>query len=276
MFGFFKRRRPNLLDATIQAMYGPKPPPKSADVACSIAVAHEDLLKRKVPLSSVRQHATDLHKGPMPYSTHDLAVSTALAFSKDPEWVDALDSCQVPARTLVLNWLQNGKINGLLAEAFEKTLYERYHQQRRAAQRPGELPDFAGLISQLMMLQVASKYENPRQLLPDLESRPLALGYVFGFHDACLRMTGKKEVGEVPTEIAQVYMTIFGQREGFVLFQKAIKMQEDREFYIGRLSGGEDYAKFIMEKVPPLGLQRILILGFDEQAVKRGLNLKPK
>jgi hypothetical protein len=115
-----------MMDALIRAMYGANPPPKSAELERSIIIADEALLFGRVPLSEVRQRATELFKGPFPNSTHDLAVSTALAFFKAPEFMKALSEYQILARLRVLEWAKDGKVVGPLAESFEHVLYRIY------------------------------------------------------------------------------------------------------------------------------------------------------
>jgi hypothetical protein len=129
MFGLFKKRSPTVMDGLIRTIYGANPPPKSADLERSITIAHEDLLFERVPLSEVKQRATELFKGPIPYSTHDLAVSAALAFFKSPEYVPALRECQIPARMRVTNWAVDGKVVKLLAASFDEVLYRPYKPQ---------------------------------------------------------------------------------------------------------------------------------------------------
>ena len=51
----------------------------------------------------------------------------------------------------------------------------------------------------------------------------------------------------------------------------SVDWQSDPDFQIGRLSGDAEYAEFTDKGTPPLGLQRILLLGFDAAAVVRGL-----
>lgn len=126
MFGLFKKRPPTVMDGLIRALYGANPPPKSAELERSIIIAHEALLFGRVPLSEVRQRATDLFKGPIPYSTHDLAVSTALGFFKAPEFVKVLSECQIPARLRVVDWAKDGTVVSPLAQSFEAVLYRVY------------------------------------------------------------------------------------------------------------------------------------------------------
>jgi hypothetical protein len=139
MFGLFKKKSPSVMDGLIHTVYGANSPPKSADLERSITIAHEDLLFERVPLSEVKRHATELFKGPMPYSTYDLAVSTALAFFHDriksPEYVPALQECYIPARLRVLNWAKEGKVGKLLAESFVVVLDRIYKP------RPSKAPE---------------------------------------------------------------------------------------------------------------------------------------
>ncbi len=126
MFGLFKRKPPTVMDGLIRAIYGANPPPRSAELERSITIAHEALLFGRVPLSEVRQRATELFKGPIPYSTHDLAVSTALAFFKAPEFMKVLSEYQILARLRVVDWAKDGAIITPLAQSFEAVLYRVY------------------------------------------------------------------------------------------------------------------------------------------------------
>lgn len=117
---------PTAMDAVIRAVYGDHPPAKSADLERAITIAHEDLLSEQIAMSEVEQTARALFASPIPYSTHDLAVSTALAFFKNPEFKARLWDCQMPARLRVLNWLKAGKVVGPLAKSFETVLYRVY------------------------------------------------------------------------------------------------------------------------------------------------------
>jgi hypothetical protein len=130
MFGLFKKKKPpTMMDAMIRLVYGPNPPPKSADLERSIAIAYRDLLCERVPLAQVKQRAGELPKGPIPHSTHDLAVSTALGFFRDPEYMPALRECQIVARLRVADWAKDGSVPLLLAQTFEEVLYRRYKPQ---------------------------------------------------------------------------------------------------------------------------------------------------
>lgn len=123
MFGLFKKKQPTAMNALIRAVYGDHPPKKSADCERAITISHEDILSEMVPLSDVRNVASGLFAGPMPYSTHDLAVATALSFYKKPEYFDALQTVQLGARLRVLNWMKDGKVAPGVTKIFEDTLY---------------------------------------------------------------------------------------------------------------------------------------------------------
>jgi hypothetical protein len=108
--------------------------------------------------------------------------------------------------------------------------------------------------------------------LPELQNNKLAAGYVFGFHDNCLQFFGLLD-RDHPNDGLQVigasYRYIFNDTSDR-LFSMSLKLQDDRDFIVGQLSGGDDYAGFQHKKIPPLGLQRIVLLGFDTAAVLRG------
>jgi hypothetical protein len=103
----------------------------------SVTIAHEDLLFECIALPEVKRLAGELFQGPIPYSTHDLAVSTALAFFKAPEFIPVLTECQIPARLRVVNWAKDGKVVGPLAQSFEAVLYRVY--------KPGQAPPSSSL-----------------------------------------------------------------------------------------------------------------------------------
>lgn len=128
MFNIFRRkRRPdNALDALIFAMYGNPPPPKRANVDLAASLAGDDLLARTIAAESVQEQARVLNSGPVPYSTQDLALSVALHFFKQPQFIPHLSRAQIGARLKSLQWLQQGLVAPLLVKAFEDELYSTY------------------------------------------------------------------------------------------------------------------------------------------------------
>jgi len=126
MFGFLRpKQTENAMDVLIKTIYGDPPPAKRANVSEAIELAGM-LLMNQVPNETTSRLAQELYQGSMPYSTHDLALSVALHFFKDPEYVDQLRSAQLMARLLMLEWFQEGKVALLLMKSFEDTLYKMY------------------------------------------------------------------------------------------------------------------------------------------------------
>ena len=102
MFGFSKKKKAqNALDEFIFAVYGNPPPAKRADLEQAITLANE-LLMGVVPQQEVRTHAVAIEDGSIPYSTHDLALSVALNFFKQPEYIPQLFTAQLLARMKAL------------------------------------------------------------------------------------------------------------------------------------------------------------------------------
>jgi hypothetical protein len=127
MFGFSKKMRPKTaLDEFIFAVYGNPPPSKRADVSEAVRLASEELLMGNVEDSTVRQHANELASGPIPYSTHDLALSVSMNFFKRPEYMERLKTAQLFARMKMLEWLQSGLVAPVLVKSFEEVLYRLY------------------------------------------------------------------------------------------------------------------------------------------------------
>ncbi len=127
MFGFFKKKKPaNALDELIASVYGNSPPRKRADLNEAITIASEELLVGVVEGKEVRRIAEGLNSGPIPYSTHDLALSVAVNFFKKPEYVPRLMEAQIAARLKAVQWLQQGLVAPVLVMSFEDVLYKLY------------------------------------------------------------------------------------------------------------------------------------------------------
>ncbi|MCB1560874.1 MAG: hypothetical protein KDI75_07245 [Xanthomonadales bacterium] len=127
MFGFFGRRKKpkNALDELIFAIYGNPPPGKRADVRQATDLANE-LLMGTIEAEDISRQAAGLNSGPIPYSTHDLGLSVALVFFKQPENRHKLFDSQLHARMTALEWLKEGLVAPMLVESFEATLYKLY------------------------------------------------------------------------------------------------------------------------------------------------------
>lgn len=131
MFEWFRKRKSKTLLGQIgQAMYGDSPPTEPPDLEEAIRLAHTELLHSLIGESEVRSIATELRNGPMPYTTHSLAVSAALNFFRRPDRVSVLQDAQLMARMTALKWAQKKLIPPVLLATFEESLYTRY--------RPGQ------------------------------------------------------------------------------------------------------------------------------------------
>lgn len=123
---FGGRKKPETaMDGLIRAVYGDPPPPKRARLSEAVDLAKE-LLMDEVSEREIATIAAQLNSGPMPYSTHDLALSVALNFFKNPAYIPKLGSAQLMARMAMLEWLQDGKVAPMLVQSFEDTLYKLY------------------------------------------------------------------------------------------------------------------------------------------------------
>jgi hypothetical protein len=123
------KKQPTMMDAFIKLAYGNSPSKKTAKLQDAIELSYAQLLGRIVDIAEVRSIATQLYNGPIPYSTHDLAVATALNLFRsgsDGPRRERFVQIQIFARMVVLDWMREKKVVPLLAESFEDTLYERY------------------------------------------------------------------------------------------------------------------------------------------------------
>jgi hypothetical protein len=127
MFGFLKKKKAvTALDQFIFAIYGNPPPPKRTNLERAITLASEELLMGAVDEQEVRGIAEELNAGPIPYSTHDLAMSVALNFFKRPEYMPRLQTAQMFARLKMLEWLEDKLVVPMLVKSFEDVLYKLY------------------------------------------------------------------------------------------------------------------------------------------------------
>ncbi len=120
-----KKKQESAMDVLIRTIYGNPAPAKRAKLAEAVELANE-LLKGIVSEREVMALAAQLNSGPIPYSTHDLALSVALNFFKDPGRIQSLRDAQLMARMTMIEWLQADKVAPLLVQSFESTLYKLY------------------------------------------------------------------------------------------------------------------------------------------------------
>ncbi len=125
MFGFGRKKQETAMDGFIKMMYGDPPPPKRANLTEAIGLAR-NLLTGIVDEKDLRLIGVQLHEGPIPYSTHDLALSIALNFFKNPEYIQRLKTAQLTTRMTMQDWLDKKKVIPMLVESFEASLDKAY------------------------------------------------------------------------------------------------------------------------------------------------------
>ena len=124
----WKRDKPTMMDGVIKLAYGNSPPRKTANLEVAVELSYEALLVRIVDIAEVQKIATQLYNGKMPYSTHDLAAATALNVFRNADRArrEQLGQIQIFSRLAVIDWVKEKKVNPLLAQAFEDTLYKMF------------------------------------------------------------------------------------------------------------------------------------------------------
>jgi hypothetical protein len=128
VFGFFRKKesQKTVMDGFIKMAYGSQQ--KTAILEDAIELSSETLLGSVVNVAEVRGIATQLYNGPLPYSTHDLAVATALNVFRSANTArrEELGHIQIFSRMALLEWVKEQKVMPLLAKAFEDTLYKMF------------------------------------------------------------------------------------------------------------------------------------------------------
>ena len=177
MFGIFKKKQPTAMDGVIRAIYGDHPPAKSADLERAVTIAHEDLLCEVVPVTEVQRLASGLFAGPMPYSTHDLSVATAMSFFKDPALIEHLKGeIQIGARLRVLNWMKAGKVAPGVLKIFEDTLYRVYKPSAEAADKPEEAEESNPILKGIKFTEAALQWSTTWGVINDVKAACKAAG----------------------------------------------------------------------------------------------------
>jgi len=125
MFGFGKKKQETAMDGFIKLLYGDLPPPKRANLSEAVGLAR-NLLTGIVEEKDLKVIGSQLNNGPIPYSTHDLALSIALNFFKNPEYTAKLKTAQLTTRMTMQDWLDQKKVVPMLVESFESSLDKAY------------------------------------------------------------------------------------------------------------------------------------------------------
>jgi hypothetical protein len=128
IFGLFRTRTTSVLDQYIKIVYGDNPLRTPPDVVKAVQLAGDTLLRGTTDSERLMALAKELAAGPMPYSTHSLAVSVALNIFKVTPVSARKDLflAQLSARMTVLDWANEGKVPTMLLATFEHTLYKLY------------------------------------------------------------------------------------------------------------------------------------------------------
>lgn len=103
--------------------------PASLDTAISLT---EELLMYEFSESDIRHHAEALIEGPIPFTTEELALCTALHFFRQSEYHDRLYNAQLFARMTMMSWQEAGLVSRLIGECFENTVYLRFKAPKAA------------------------------------------------------------------------------------------------------------------------------------------------
>jgi hypothetical protein len=114
-------------DSLIHALYGDNPPPRSAILSDSIQIAHDDLLLSVIPLKEITEVAKTQFESGIPYSTYDLAFSTALYFFREHPAKQDLFTAQLASIGILGDAVVDGRLNPALAESFQNYTYTAYH-----------------------------------------------------------------------------------------------------------------------------------------------------
>lgn len=129
MFGIFsKKRKPkNALEQLIFALYGNPPPPRGrANLSEAVDQAYSELLIELISYDEVEEQAKEHFESEIPFTTHDLALSTALSFFKEARNTSKLAQAQLFARMTILGWLNEGLVHPEFVKSFEDDLYTLY------------------------------------------------------------------------------------------------------------------------------------------------------
>lgn len=103
--------------------------PASFDEAIALA---GELLMFEFSDAEITHHARALADGPIPFSTEELALCTALHFFRQAENHDKLYNAQLFARMTMMSWQEQGQVSQLIAQCFENTIYTRFRPDEAA------------------------------------------------------------------------------------------------------------------------------------------------
>jgi hypothetical protein len=134
--------------------------------------------------------------------------------------------------------------------------------KKRQDKDPTEL--FFSVANQLVGLQLVPRYDQPKNAFGAFMKSHPAAGYLFGLHDALLQHLdlGDETNPEAGLDLMKAsYRNIFGDQAGTALLSMSLNFINEPKFHAGRMTGGIDIVEYFRDKTPPLGLNRIIVLG---------------
>jgi hypothetical protein len=130
MFGILEKKTPgNVSEEDAFALYSNPGQPEKANLEEAITIAGEELLMGRVERQEIQRQAQTLYATPVSYSTHDLALSIAMNFYRQPGNIPYLDDFKIIALLKVIHWYQKGLVMQVLLENFEKILCVLYEPE---------------------------------------------------------------------------------------------------------------------------------------------------
>jgi hypothetical protein len=130
MFGILEKKTPgNVSEEDAFALYSNPGQPEKANLEEAITIAGEELLMGRVERQEIQRQAQTLYATPVSYSTHDLALSIAMNFYRQPGNIPYLDDFKIIALLKVIHWYQEGLVMQVLLENFEKILCVLYEPE---------------------------------------------------------------------------------------------------------------------------------------------------
>jgi hypothetical protein len=130
VFGFFTKKKPvDPLEEFIFVVYGNPPPPKTADLEEAINIATDEILMGVVKRQEVQREGEVLYSIPVPYSTHDLALSIATGFFAQSRYIQSLRDFHVIALIQAIQWAQEGLVVPVWVDKFAEVLSKLYEPE---------------------------------------------------------------------------------------------------------------------------------------------------
>lgn len=130
MFGTLEKKTPGNVLQEDFALYGDPAQPEKANLQEAITIAGDELLMGRVERREVQRQAEALYATQVFSSTHDLALSVAMNFYRQPGYIPCLDDGKIIALLKVIHWYQEGLVMQALLENFAKILCVLYEPER--------------------------------------------------------------------------------------------------------------------------------------------------